>query len=63
MDEVLALMEQEENLEIDDSQEVILEGSGEEFDDMEDIENLENCTVIFNYVSMYYYLLSCRYGL
>ena len=50
---MLALVEHEEDLEMDDPQEVILEGSDEEFDDMEDIENLENIensTVIFNYV-------------
>ena len=47
MDEVLSLMEHEEDLEIDDPHEVILGGSDKEFDrHMEDIENLENCTVI-----------------
>ena len=47
LDEVLSLIEHEEDLEIDDPQEVILGGSDEEFDrHMEDIENLENCTVI-----------------
>ena len=50
LDEVLSLMEHEEDLEIDDPQEVILGGSDKEFDDMEDIENLENYTVIFNYM-------------
>ena len=47
LDEVLSLMEHEEDLEIDDPQEVILGGSDKEFDD---IENPENCTVIFNYM-------------
>ena len=47
LDEVLSLMEHEEDLEIDDPQEVILGGSDKEFDrHMEDIENIENCTVI-----------------
>ena len=39
-------MEHEEDLEIDDPQEVILGGSDEFDRHMEDIENLENCTVI-----------------
>ena len=64
LDEVLSLMEHEEDLEIDDPQVVILGGSDKEFDDMEDREPRKLYSNLqLYYVSMYYYLLSCRYGL
>ena len=64
LDEVLSLMEHEEDLEIDDPQVVILGGSDEEFDDMEEREPRKLYSYLqLYYVSMYYYLLSCRYGL
>ena len=49
LDEALSLMKHKENLEIDDPLKVILGGSDKEFDNMEEVENLENCIVIFNY--------------
>ena len=53
LDEVLSLMEHEEDLEIDDPQEVILGGSDKEFDrHMEDIENLENCSYMYQCITI-----------
>ena len=60
LDEVLSLMEHEEDFEIDDPQEVILGGSDKEFDVMKDIENLENCTVVFNYNMYQCITISCH---
>ena len=60
LDEVLSLMEHEEDFEIDDPQEVILGGSDKEFDVMEDIENLENCTAVFNYNMYQCITISCH---
>ena len=39
MEEVLAMLEPEEEYELDDPQEIILEGSDEEFSDLEEVEN------------------------
>ena len=63
LDEVLSLMEHEEDLEIDDPQVVILGGSDEEFDrslTTWKTENLENCTVIFNYIMYQCITISCH---
>ena len=65
LDEVLSLMEHEEDLEIDDPQVVILGGSDKEFDRHgrhREPRKLYSYLQLY-YVSMYYYLLSCRYGL
>ena len=60
-EEVLALLEPEEEWEVDDPNEVLLEGSDEEFEDLDELENgTDTCFDITHFVNTT--AISFRYG-
>ena len=61
-EEVVGLLDSEELQDMDDPQEVVMEGSDEEFEDPQDLDEIENGIGTDTKSFEYHYLL-CRYRL